>query len=70
MFDNPDRIFEGYCDYRESIGRPRVNKLEDLKDSIPYAHFVAGVEFAREMMIGEGFFPEDEDTYDEDLDAL
>ena len=58
---SPERIREGYGDYRESIGRPRVNKIEDLKESIPYNHFIAGIEFClREMGSPAGKLYEDE----------
>lgn len=45
----PEDIYVGYQDYRESIGRPRVG-IEDLKQSIPYAHFRAGVDWAIKNM--------------------
>lgn len=47
---SPGRVLEAYGDYRESIGRPRVNCLENIKESIPFKHFQAGIEFTlREM---------------------
>lgn len=40
------QLLIGYGDYRESIGRPRLNTLENINESIPFAHFEAGVKFA------------------------
>lgn len=63
---SPDRILEAYGEYRESIGRPRVNTLEDISLSIPYAHFVAGINWAMKELEKEGLG----ETTTEDLDAL
>lgn len=37
-----EQILKAYEDYRESIGRPRVNTNENWDISITYAHFKAG----------------------------
>jgi hypothetical protein len=45
MFDR-ELLLKAYGDYRESIGRPRVNKLEEIENSIPFNHFEAGQKWA------------------------
>ena len=42
---SPEEIKEAYFKYRKSIGRD-LPPVADLKNSIPYAHFIAGVEWA------------------------
>jgi hypothetical protein len=68
---SPDRLREAYGEYRESIGRPRTNTSESLENSIPFAHFVAGVEWTMKAMEEEGMlsvgdlFPEEENAEDQ-----